>query len=28
LGFLIPASVLWVTRRIDRRIRGGKLEYR
>ncbi len=27
LGFLIPASVLWVTRRIDRRIRDGKLEY-
>ena len=27
LGFLIPASVLWVTRRIDRRIREGKLAY-
>jgi len=27
LGFLIPASVLWATRRIDRRIREGKLEY-
>jgi len=27
LGFLIPASVLWATRRIERRIREGKLEY-
>ncbi len=27
LGFLIPASVLWVTRRIERRIREAKLEY-
>ncbi len=27
LGFLIPASVLWVTRRIERRIRAGKVEY-
>ncbi len=27
LGFLIPASVLWTARRIDRRIREGKLEY-
>ena len=27
LGFLIPASVLWVTRRIERRIGEGKLEY-
>ncbi|HXG98185.1 MAG TPA: hypothetical protein VNJ06_13875 [Gemmatimonadales bacterium] len=27
LGFLIPASVLWVTRRIERRIRQGKVEY-
>ena len=27
LGFLIPASVLWVTRRIERRIMAGKVEY-
>ena len=27
LGFVIPASVLWTTRRIERRIREGKLEY-
>ena len=27
LGFLIPASVLWATRRIERRIRAGKLAY-
>ena len=27
LGFLIPASVLWVTRRIERRIRQGKVAY-
>jgi len=27
LGFLIPASVLWATRRIERRIREGKLAY-
>ena len=28
LGFLIPASVLWATRRIERRIRDGKIDYR
>jgi hypothetical protein len=27
LGFLIPASVLWVTRRIEKRISQGKVEY-
>lgn len=27
LGFLIPASVLWATRRIERRIRDGKIDY-
>jgi len=27
LGFVIPASVLWVTRRIERRIWEGKIDY-
>lgn len=27
LGFVIPASVLWVTRRIERRIWDGKIDY-
>jgi hypothetical protein len=27
VGFVIPASVLWATRRIERRIREGKLDY-
>ena len=27
LGFVIPASVLWVTRRIEKKIREGKLDY-
>jgi hypothetical protein len=27
LGFVIPASVLWVTRRTERRIAQGKLDY-
>jgi hypothetical protein len=27
LGFVIPASVLWVTKRITRRIMEGKIEY-
>jgi len=27
LGFVIPASVLWVTRRIERRIAEGKIEH-
>ena len=27
LGFLIPTSVLWVTKRIERKIRGGRIDY-
>ena len=27
LGFVIPASVLWVTRRIEKQIREGKVDY-
>ena len=27
LGFVIPASVLWVTRRVERRIWEGKIDY-
>jgi hypothetical protein len=27
LGFLIPTSVLWVTRRIEKKIRDGRIDY-